>query len=608
MAAMNESSFPPISDYALLSDCRNIALVSRAGSIDWCCMPRPDADSLFGRLLDWQRGGFCAITPVDRWRSTRHYEADSLMLNTRFETEHGCVEICDFFCLPEAGDNAPRELVRVVSGIYGMVELNVEVAPRFDYGETIPYVTTRPHAGAEVQQFRAVGSDQALLITSGHGLRCRERRGIEGKIKLHAGRHWFISMRFLAPEQCESAPALFNDLNAARRALEQNRHHWRRWLEAIDAPYRFDAQTVRSALVLKGLTYADTGAMVGAATTSLPEQIGGGRNWDYRFCWIRDSVYAVGALHRLGLVEEADALRHFITRSTAGSADQTQILYAVSGKRRLTEIELEFLSGYRNSKPVRIGNGAAEQHQWDVFGELLQLASLAYELKQETDPNYWPFLEDVLNHVCDYWTEPDRGIWEIRGEPRHFVHSKVCCWSALNTGIALAERFHKKAPLGRWKKHRAAIRDAVQGHGFDARRGVYRQAFDSPCVDAVLLRLPRLDYIPYRDDSMIRTVGAIRAELDEHGLLKRYNAPDGLDGGEGVFVPCTFWLVTCLARQGRLSEARQYYQRALACANDLGLFSEEYDTAEKIMLGNFPQALTHVSQISAYMALHDASP
>lgn len=604
---MKDRTFPDIADYALLSDCRDTALVSRAGSIDWCCMPNPDADSCFGRLLDWRSGGFCAITPVHPWRSERRYEVDSLVLNTRFETGHGCVEVCDFFRLPEPGGKVHHELIRVVSGIAGMVELDITVAPRFDYGETMPYITAQTHADSEVMQFRAVGSDKALLVTSSHGLSGRDRKNISGKIKLHAGKHWFVSIRFVEPEQSESAIPSPQNLNTARQILEQDRHRWKQWLQPISEPYRGDAQTLRSALVLKGLTYADTGAMAGAATTSLPELMGGSRNWDYRYCWIRDSVYAVEALHRLGLAGEAERLRRFITRTTAGSAEQMQIMYAVSGKRRLTEIELNHLGGYRGSKPVRIGNGAATQRQWDVYSELLQLASLSYAQRQETaDADYWPFLEDVLNHVCDRWTEPDRGIWEMRGEKRHFVHSKVCCWSALDTGIVLAGQLHKKAPLGRWKKQRAAIREAVDTHGFDARDGIYLQAFDATELDASLLRLPRLGYANYRDRTMVRTVDAIRATLNEQGLLKRYNTPDGLEGREGVFLPCTFWLVVCLARQGRQAKARQYYERALACANDLGLFSEEYDVERRIMLGNFPQALTHVSQISAYMALSDA--
>jgi len=599
------SPYPDIGDYALLGDGRNAALVSRAGSIDWCCMPRLDADSFFGRLLDWQHGGYCAIAPVLPWRAQRRYEPDSLVLTTRFETAQGCVEVCDFLRLSEPGRRLIRhELVRVVTGIEGCVELEVAVEPRFEYGETIPYITPLAHAGHGIQRFRATGSDTTLLVSAPHGLSVQAHRSLCGKIKMHAGRRWFLSIRLIEPEP-GAADTEAVDLDAAQRALERNRHRWRRWLQSIPPPYRDDAQTLRSALVLKGLIYEDTGAMAGAATTSLPERMGGARNWDYRFCWIRDSVYAVEALHRLGLTDEAGRLRRFITRATAGSAEQMQILYAVSGKRRLTEIELEHLEGYRGSRPVRIGNAAASQHQWDVYGELLQLAWLTVQHQADTGADYWPFLEDVLNHVCDHWTEPDRGIWEMRGQARHFVHSKACCWSALNVGIALAQRLGKKAPVGRWRKHRTAIRRAIDEHGYDARRGVFRQVFDQPQLDAALLRLPKLGYIPYRSPAMLRTSDAIRDTLDHGGLLKRYDIADGLEGGEGVFLPCTFWLVVCLAGQGRRALAWDYYRRAVACANDLGLFAEQYDVESGKMLGNFPQVLTHVSQITAFLTLNE---
>jgi GH15 family glucan-1,4-alpha-glucosidase len=344
-----------------------------------------------------------------------------------------------------------------------------------------------------------------------------------------------------------------------------------------------------------------------AATTSLPERIGGSRNWDYRYTWIRDSAFTVRSLAELGFHAEADGFRRFVERSAAGSAEDLQVIYGLGGERRLDETELRHLEGYRRSRPVRLGNGAARQTQLDVYGHLLLLAYRWHQRGDSPDDDYWRFLVELVEAAATRWSEPDRGIWEMRGEPQHFVHSKAMCWSALEVGIRLAKECSRRAPTRRWAKARDECRRAIERHGYDRKRGVFVQAFDRPALDAALLLLPEAEFVEPTDARMVRTVDAIREELDEGGLLVRYRGADGLRGREGAFLACTFWLVECLARQGRAEEAREVFDRAASTGNDVGLFSEEYDPKAKQMLGNFPQGLTHLSHIAAALALdaHD---
>jgi GH15 family glucan-1,4-alpha-glucosidase len=368
-------------------------------------------------------------------------------------------------------------------------------------------------------------------------------------------------------------------------------------------PFGEDEQTLRSAVMLKSLSCERTDAIVAAPTMSLPEWVGGERNWEYRFSWVRDSVFTVRALNELGCEREADRFLKFISRSSAGDADELQIMYAVDGKRRLTELELKHLEGYRCSRPVRVGNAAAKQNQLDVYGELLQRAWEWHAKGRRIQRRYWDFLTDAVNTACRKWDGPDFGIWEFRGGPRHYVHSKAMCWGAVDHGIRLAREQGLPAPLEDWEEARNRMRKAIEQDGYDEKRGIFVQAFGNHYLDSALLLLPRIGIVPYDDPRMVRTANAIREELDSGGLLLRYSAPDGLPGSEGAFLPCTFWLVSCLAYQKRFDLAWEYYRRAAACANDLGLFSEEYDVKRGEMLGNFPQALTHVSQIMARLAL-----
>jgi GH15 family glucan-1,4-alpha-glucosidase len=387
------------------------------------------------------------------------------------------------------------------------------------------------------------------------------------------------------------------------RRLEQTVAWWRGWSAHAGRLGRDQPALLRSATVLKALTQATTGAIAAAATTSLPEAPGGPRNWDYRASWVRDSVFALRSLAELGYSAEADGFRRFVERSAAGSAQELQIMYGLGGERRLAELILDDLEGYGGARPVRIGNAAARQHQHDVYGELLDLAWAWHQRGKTPDGDDWRFLVELVNTAAERWRTPDRGIWELRGRPRHLVHSKVMCWVALDRGLRLATDLGLPAPVERWTATRREIRAAVERHGYDPRRGVFTQAFGRPELDAALLLLPSTGFVAWDDPRMRRTVEAVRLELEVDGLLLRYRTPDGLEGTEGAFVACTFWLAECLARQGRTAEARGAFAKASAAANDLGLFAEEFDPAGGMLLGNFPQALTHLSHITAAVAL-----
>lgn len=597
--------YPPIGDYALISDCHCSALVSRRGSVDWCCMPRVDSDSCFGRLLDWDDGGYCLIAPEDDGSAmARRYLQGTMVLETHFKTGQGEVRLYDFFVMdPAAPEQTRYNLVRLVEGVAGEVRMCVEVRPRFDYGEILPAM--RCH---ENNTYSATGSNKGLILHADRPLDVIDNHDLQGCFTIRAGERVRLIVHFEPPELIESAlKRRILDNVDADGGLQRTCAWWNEWSGRMHWPYQFDEQSMRSAIVLKALTYRRTGAIVAAPTTSLPEWIGGTRNWDYRFSWVRDSVFTLRALYRLGCFDEADSFLRFIQRSCAGSASQLQIMYGVDGKRRLTEIEIDWLEGYRGSQPVRIGNCAAKQNQLDVYGEVMELAWEWREGDREIDAHYWDFLVDVVETVNTEWQKQDYGIWEFRGGPLHYVHSKAMCWSAMNYGVMLAERDKRDAPVERWKQIRESIRDAIENKGYDAKRGVFVQAFDNEYLDAALLLLPRIGFVRYDDPRMVRTADAIRRDLDHKGLLARYNSPDGLPGNEGVFLPCTFWLAGCLALQGRIDLAWQYYHRARDCANDVGLLPEEFSVEKNEMLGNFPQGLTHVSQIMARLALEQAT-
>jgi GH15 family glucan-1,4-alpha-glucosidase len=601
--------YPPIADYALIGDCHSAALVSRQGSIDWCCLPRFDSDSCFGRLLDWGNGGYFQICPVGRFSSRREYLERSLVLVTTFRAGGGEARLIDFFAMRAGGRQRPRrEIVRIIEGVSGMLRLHVRFVPRLDFGEVKPWV--RPCAGgAHV----AVGSNAGLTIFGDAPLHPGGDHDLEGVLEVRAESRYHIGLQFLEPEESERRVNGEKELAHLEEHYRETLRWWRDWAAKIRCedgrPPSGKAKgpaVARSAVVLKALCYAPTGAIIASPTTSLPEEVGGERNWDYRFCWLRDSIFTVHALSNLGLQAEAAGMRRFIQRTASGNARELQVLYAVDGKRRLPEIRLPKLDGWRGSRPVRIGNGAAQQFQADMYGLVMELSWRWSERGEQPDENYWGFLTAIVEVAIARRHLPDRGIWEVRSRPMHFVHSKVMCWAAVAGGIALAERYGLTAPLDRWREEREGVRQDIEKRGYDRKRGVFVRSYGSKDLDAALLLLPAVDFVAWDDERMVRTTEAIRRDLSRDGLVRRYKANDGLRGNEGVFVACTFWLAECLAHQQRRAEAREAFERACRCANDLGLFAEEFEPKRGEMLGNFPQGLTHLAHVAAALALEQA--
>jgi GH15 family glucan-1,4-alpha-glucosidase len=598
-----KARYPPIADYAYISDCHSGALISRAASIDWCCMPRVDQASLFGRILDWDQGGYCVVEPAAHgYKTSRRYVEDSMVLETTFNAGGGEARVTDCFTMRSGGRKEPhRQLLRIIDGVRGKVDLRVVVKPRFDYGEVRPWIHRRNDRVSA-----AVGGNHGLLFGADCGLEPGADHDLRAEFTVRAEQRVRLSIEWFPPQMLDGnqlEPPAADVLDAR---LQETLEWWRQWAQRahLDGP---DAASVRrSALVLRALVNAPTGAIAAAPTTSIPEELGGSRNWDYRFSWIRDSAFSVRSLADVGADREADGFRRFIQRSAAGSAHDLQIMYGLGGERRLTEILLPELEGYRRSSPVRIGNAAATQLQLDAYGELVDLSWRWHLRGRSPDDDYWRFLVDLVEVACERWQEPDRGIWEIRGRPRHFVHSKVMCWVAADRGVALAERSLRKAPVQRWRKVAAEIRAAIEDKGFDRKRGVFRQAFGSRNLDAALLLLPATGFLAWDDPRMLATVDAVQAGLVRNGLVLRYHSEqvdDGVPGREGAFLACTFWLAECLARSGRLEAAREVFDRAAGTSNDLGLFAEQYDATAGLMLGNFPQGLTHLSHIAAAVAL-----
>ncbi|HEX5223832.1 MAG TPA: glycoside hydrolase family 15 protein [Solirubrobacteraceae bacterium] len=600
---MSEDEIPPISDYALIGDCHSAALVSRSGSIDWCCLPRFDSGSSFGRLLDPERGGHCSVALRDGRSVASSYLEETLVLRTAFESSQGSAEVIDFFAMREHGARSPRrELVRIVECTRGTAELALDIAPRFDYGAVRPWLRR-----TGIETFAAIGGDDGLLVWSDHELESDgESLRVGGAV--HAGERLRLLIRYERPELLEDDPSPALEPEQIDGRLDETLAWWRRWRQRIRNDDGGDrGAVVRSMITLKALTYAPTGAIVAAATTSLPETIGGERNWDYRYSWIRDSTLAAHALAELGCEREAERFRHFIVRSSAGHAEDLQILFGVGGERRMTEEQLD-LAGYRGSRPVRIGNGAAVQLQLDSLGEILNLAWRWHKRGHSPDDDEWRFFAEVVDAAAERWSEPDHGIWEWPGEPQHFVHSKACCWAALERGLTLAGECARKAPVRRWERARREIAQAIDEHGYDRERGVFVQCFDEPDLDAALLLLPIAGFVEFDDERMVRTTDAIRSELDANGFLYRYRRKDGLPGQEGAFLACSFWLAECLARQGRLGPAREVFDRAVGASGPLGLFSEQVDPKRGELLGNYPQTLTHLSHVAAAVALAESQP
>ena len=587
-----------IEDYGLIGDLHTAALVDRRGSIDWLCFPRFDSGACFAALLGDADNGRWLLAPVDDGTPTRRYLHDTLVLETTWETDDGAVRVLDF--MPPR-DDLP-DLVRIVEGVRGSVRMRSELVIRFDYGHIVPWVrnvdgTRLAVAGADALAFRTPAD------THGEGMRTISEIVVEEGERVPFALAWY-------PSHADPPPPVDPE-----RALADTESFWRDWngLRTSALPEEWREIVARSLMVLKALTYAPTGGIVAAPTTSLPEWIGSVRNWDYRYCWLRDATLTLLALLNAGHVEEATHWRRWLLRAVAGDPADLQIMYGVAGERRLSEFELPWLSGYEGSAPVRVGNAASEQLQIDVYGEVMDALYQARIHGLPVEEPAWALQQSLLGYLEEAWRKPDQGIWEIRGERRHFVHSKVMAWVAFDRAVRTVETQELDGPVDRWRAQRDEIHAEVCEHGFDAHLGSFTQSYGSPELDASLLVLPLVGFLPAADPRIRGTVEAVERELVQDGLVLRYITRAGVDGlppGEGVFLPCSFWLVDCLELLGRHDEAHELLDRLLGLANDLGLLSEEYDPQAGRLLGNFPQAFTHLALVNSVfnVAPHVPSP
>jgi GH15 family glucan-1,4-alpha-glucosidase len=582
-----------IEDYALIGDTITAALVGRDGSIDWFCVPRFDSGACFAALLGTPEHGRWLLAPAARPRRTsRRYRTGTLVLETQHETDDGAVTVVD--CMPFHEECA--DIQRLVVGERGEVRMRMQLIIRFDYGGVIPWV--RRLDGALV----AVAGPDALEIWTEVPLR-GEGYTTVAEFTVRAGQRIPFSLTWHPSHR--SPPERVDP----ERALKATERWWQDWSARYrdDGPWR-DA-VLSSLILLKALTFAPTGGIVAAPTTSLPEEIGGVRNWDYRYCWLRDATFTLYALLMSGYTDEAAAWRDWLLRAVAGNTDDLQIMYGLGGERRLTELELGWLPGYEGSRPVRIGNGAYLQRQLDVYGEVLDALHVARRAGIEMAEASWDMQRAMVGYLEAHWTEPDEGIWEVRGPPRHFTHSKVMAWVAVDRAIKAVERFGVKGPVERWRALREEIHGEVCHQGFDAERGAFVQYYGGKRLDASLLMIPLVGFLPVTDPRVRSTVEAIERELTVGGLVRRYipaQHVEGVHGGEGMFLACTFWLADTLALLGRQGDARRLFERVLALRNDVGLLAEQYDPVARRMLGNFPQAFSHVSLINTARNLSQA--
>jgi GH15 family glucan-1,4-alpha-glucosidase len=589
-----------IEDYALIGDLQTAALVERGGSIDWLCFPRFDSGACFAALLGTPDDGRWLLAPVEGGSPTRRYVDDTLVLETMWETDDGTVRVLDF--MPPRG--VAPDIVRVVEGVRGRVAMRSELIVRFDYGSIVPWVRR-----VDYRTRLMVGGPDALCYRPGAETRGEDMRTVSDFVVEEGYRVPFVLTWY--PSHQPQPDAI-----DTKTALEETMDYWHEWNEICTNTVSDDwAELVqRSLMVLKALTYAPTGGTVAAPTTSLPEWIGGVRNWDYRYCWLRDATLTLLALLHAEHLDEAKDWRRWLLRAVAGDPADLQIMYGVAGERRLTEYEVPWLTGYEESSPVRIGNAASEQLQLDVYGEVMDALYQARVHGLASEDEAWSLQKTLLVHLERVWREPDDGIWEIRGERQHFVHSKVMCWVAFDRAVRTIEDQELRGPVERWRAARDEIAAEVLEHGFDEELGTFVQAYGSKEVDASLLLLPLVGFLPVADPRIRGTIEAVERELLQDGLVLRYRThEDGVDGlppGEGVFLPCSFWLVDCYELLGRHDDAHALFRRLIGLANDLGLLAEEYDPRAKRMLGNFPQAFTHLALVnSAYnLATHLPSP
>jgi GH15 family glucan-1,4-alpha-glucosidase len=575
-----------IEDYALIGDLHTAALVSREGSIDWLCLPRFDSPACFTALLGEEKHGHWKIAPEDEPRNvSRRYRDGTLVLETDFETDEGAVRVVDCMLV------RVKEpiVVRLVEGLRGKVRMRTDLVVRFDYGSTVPWVQQA------VEGLTLLGGPNALYLRTPVETRGEDFTTV-GEFDVREGER--VPFTLTWNESHRPGPPAIDPL----WAIESTQWWWREWSDRCTYEGRWRDEVLRSLISLKALTYQPTGGIVAAPTTSLPEGIGGERNWDYRFCWLRDATLTLEALLLGGYVEEARSFAGWLLRATAGHPSQANIMYGIAGERMLPEEELTWLPGYEDSSPVRVGNAASEQFQLDVYGEVLDADHVARHVTGRLDERRWKRNRTLLDFLEKTWREPDEGIWEVRGPRRHFTHSKVMAWVAFDRAVQAVDDFGADGPVDKWRDICTRIHHEVCREAFDPERKTFTQYYGSQELDASVLMIPMVGFLPPDDERVHGTVDAVQRELSKDGFVHRYSteaqgAVDGVKGGEGAFLPCSFWLVNALTLIGRKKEAEELFERVLSVANDVGLFSEEYDTGGQRLVGNFPQAFTHLALV-----------
>jgi GH15 family glucan-1,4-alpha-glucosidase len=596
--AEKKGTSKPLEDYGLIGNMMSAALVARDGSIDWLCLPRFDSAACFAALLGGPEHGRWKIAPDDKnCRISRRYIAETAVLETRFETDSGVCTLTDF--MPLTDDEEKIDVVRIVRGERGEVAVGMELVLRFNYGQAVPWVRRRDYGLSAVAGPDAVELHTAVPL-EGHNMRTeshfvvREGESVPFTLSYHPSH----KTPHFVPDRTES--------------LERTVSWWQAWSKRCHfggSNKKWRDAVVRSLITLKLLTFGPTGGIVAAPTTSLPEAIGGARNWDYRYCWLRDSALTLYALLNAGYREEAEAWRQWLLRAAAGHPEQLRIMYGIAGERFLPEHEIDWLPGYEQSRPVRLGNDAVRQMQLDVYGELIETLDTAREAELAPLVEAWRLETVLLRHLEKIWNQPDQGIWEMRGPPRAFTHSRLMCWVAFDRAVRSIKRFGRKGPIEDWLPLRDAIHADICNNGFDAKRNTFVQHYGGDALDASLLLIPQVGFLPADDPRVMGTIAAIERELLHDGFVLRYSTDhvdDGVGGKEGAFLACSFWLVDAYAMSGRFDDAAELFEKLLAIRNDLGLLAEEYDPVRKRLVGNFPQGFSHIGLINAAYNLINA--
>ncbi len=613
--AAERDGYRPIEDYAIIGDCHTAALISRDGSIDWYCPARFDAPAVFCRILDDRKGGYLQLAPTASFRAERRYRGETNVLETTFETESGVARLTDLMPIHHRQRSyrgydvgSSHRLLRLVECVRGEVEIELAFKPTFRYARGRTRLRVADGGGAIAQ----AGGEYLALACGEMTLECDAAGVCRGRLRLRKGQRRWVTLTYAQdPDRAREALAPVSGSEQLHRTVR----YWHRWARrgSYRGPYR--SHVVRSTLVLKLLTYEASGAIVAAPTTSLPEQVGGVRNWDYRYTWLRDASLMLYALMTIGHDDEANDFFAWLSQASGASASALQIMYGIDGRRRLPERTLGHLEGYRGSRPVRVGNAAADQRQLDIFGEVLRAAYVFYHADEATGATapapptaaVWRLLRRLVEQAARRWKEPDNGIWEVRGGPRQFLYSKLMCWAALDRGVRLAEERHLSAPLDEWRRTRDAIHDWILERGYNQERQVFTQAEGSTALDASALAIPRVGFLPATDPRVRSTVQRIQQELTRDGLVYRHRTDDGLPGGEATFVLGSFWLVDALALGGQIEAAHDLFERVVGYANDVGLLAEEIDPSTHCLLGNFPQGFSHMTLITSAVNLAKAA-